>query len=89
MVMAAVPKKRRRSRLISSDILAVSIGVSPWVDGYAADQPNVNARTSALLLSVHRAAGRPTRCTRLRADKTRSRGNFDPDTDDRTMISMT
>src|SRR3982074_1660685 len=31
MVIAAVPRKRRRSWLIGSDILIVSIGESPWV----------------------------------------------------------
>ena len=45
-VMAAAPKKRRRCRLISSAILIVFIGESPWFDGYAADQPNVNAKAS-------------------------------------------
>src|ERR1700722_17386983 len=37
MVMAAVPKKRRRSRLISSDVLIPFIAESPWFDGPAAD----------------------------------------------------
>ena len=37
-------RRRRRSWSISSAILIVSIGKSPWFDGYAADQPNVKQK---------------------------------------------
>ena len=49
MVMAAVPKKRRRSWLISSEILVIAIGESPfdgWLWGFCMSLVEATGPTS-------------------------------------------